>query len=129
MDVLNRVPVREQDPAERAHNFDEVCLGYSLEEAKAEADRCLKCKNPKCQTGCPVNIDIPRFIGKIGEGDIEGAYHVISEYSGITPLYFLHRLSEITCPLPPTSVCTAPAYTPWPYSWGSAWYWHSGGMP
>ena len=83
MDVLNRVPVREQDPAERAHNFDEVCLGYSFEEAKAEADRCLKCKNPKCQTGCPVNIDIPRFIGKIGEGDVEGAYNVISEYSAL----------------------------------------------
>ncbi|MCH5273641.1 MAG: NADPH-dependent glutamate synthase [Lachnospiraceae bacterium] len=83
MDVLNRVPVREQAAAERAHNFDEVCLGYSLEEAKAEADRCLKCKNPKCQTGCPVNIDIPRFIAKIGENDVEGAYNVISEYSAL----------------------------------------------
>ena len=83
MDVLNRVPVREQEPAVRAHNFDEVCLGYSFEEAKAEADRCLKCKNPKCQTGCPVNIDIPRFIAKIGEGDVSGAYGVISEYSAL----------------------------------------------
>lgn len=83
MDILNRVPVREQAATERAHNFDEVCLGYSLEEAKAEADRCLKCKNPKCQTGCPVNIDIPRFIAKICEDDIEGAYNVISEYSAL----------------------------------------------
>lgn len=83
MDVLKRVPVREQEPAVRAQNFNEVCLGYSLEEAKAEADRCLKCKNPKCQTGCPVNIDIPRFIAKVGEADIEGAYHVISEYSAL----------------------------------------------
>ena len=83
MDVLKRVPVREQNPTERAHNFEEVCLGYSMEEARAEADRCLKCKNPKCQTGCPVNIDIPRFIGKISEGDVEGAYHVISEYSAL----------------------------------------------
>lgn len=83
MDVLKRVPVREQDAAERAHNFNEVCLGYSMEEARAEADRCLKCKNPKCQTGCPVNIDIPRFIGKISEGDAEGAYHVISEFSAL----------------------------------------------
>ncbi len=83
MDVLYRVPVREQEPAVRAHNFDEVCLGYSFEEAKAEADRCLKCKNPKCQTGCPVNIDIPRFIAKIGEGDVAGAYGVISEYSAL----------------------------------------------
>ncbi len=83
MDVLNRVPVREQAATERAHNFDEVCLGYSLEEARAEASRCLQCKNPKCQTGCPVNIDIPGFIAKIGEGDIEGAYTVISEYSAL----------------------------------------------
>lgn len=83
MDILKRVPVREQDPAERAHNFEEVCLGYSLDEARAEADRCLKCKNPKCQTGCPVNIDIPRFIAKVGEGDVAGAYHVISEYSAL----------------------------------------------
>ena len=96
MDVLKRVPVREQDPAVRAHNFDEVCLGYSLEEAKAEADRCLKCKNPKCQTGCPVNIDIPRFIGKVSEGDVEGAYHVISEYSA------LPAVCGRVCPQDPT---------------------------
>lgn len=83
MDVFKRVPVREQDPAERAHNFNEVCLGYSVEEARAEAERCLKCKNPKCRTGCPVGIDIPRFIGKIGEGDVEGAYQVLSEYSAL----------------------------------------------
>ncbi|MBR2409747.1 MAG: NADPH-dependent glutamate synthase [Lachnospiraceae bacterium] len=83
MDGLKRVPVREQDATERAHNFAEVCLGYDLNEAKAEADRCLKCKNPKCQTGCPVNIDIPRFIGKVSEGDVEGAYRVISEYSAL----------------------------------------------
>ena len=83
MEGLKRVPVREQNASERAHNFDEVCLGYSFEEAKAEADRCLKCKNPKCQTGCPVNIDIPRFIEKICEGNVEEAYHVISEFSAL----------------------------------------------
>lgn len=81
MDGLVRVPVREQSASERAHNFSEVCLGYGLSEAKEEADRCLNCKNPKCQTGCPVNIDIPRFIGKIKENDVEGAYHVLSEYT------------------------------------------------
>lgn len=83
MEGLKKVPVREQNASERAHNFDEVCLGYSFEEAKAEADRCLKCKNPKCQTGCPVNIDIPRFIEKICEGNVEEAYHVISEFSAL----------------------------------------------
>ena len=51
---IPRVPVREQDPKVRATNFDEVCLGYNMEEAVAEAERCLKCKNPQCQKGCPV---------------------------------------------------------------------------
>ena len=48
MDVLNRVPVREQEPQVRAANFEEVCLGYNEEEAKAEAARCLNCKNAQC---------------------------------------------------------------------------------
>ena len=64
-DVLHRVPVREQDAKVRATNFDEVCLGYNMEEAVAEAERCLKCKNPQCQKGCPVNIDIPGFIREV----------------------------------------------------------------
>ena len=82
-DVLKRIPVREQEPKVRATNFDEVCLGYNREEAMAEAERCLRCKNPKCVTGCPVSIDIPGFIGKVADGDVEGAYHVIGEYSAL----------------------------------------------
>ncbi|MDD6294323.1 MAG: dihydropyrimidine dehydrogenase, partial [Eubacteriales bacterium] len=54
MDVLKKVPVREQDPKVRATNFEEVCLGYNMEEAQCEAERCIKCKNPQCQKGCPV---------------------------------------------------------------------------
>ena len=61
VDVLKRVPVREQEPKVRATNFDEVCLGYNKEEAVAEASRCLQCKNPQCVKGCPVNINIPGF--------------------------------------------------------------------
>lgn len=83
VDALKRVPVREQDPQERAKNFKEVCLGYNEEEAINEAQRCLGCKNAKCVTGCPVSIDIPSFIGKVKEGNIEEAYHVISEYSAL----------------------------------------------
>ena len=83
MDVLNRVPVREQDAKERATNFEEVCLGYNEEEAVLEASRCIKCKNPKCVKGCPVSIDIPGFITKVEEKDFEGAYNVISEYSAL----------------------------------------------
>lgn len=83
IDVLKRVPVREQEPQVRAKNFEEVCLGYNKEEAMAEASRCLQCKNPRCQTGCPVNIDIPAFIKEVAAGNFEEAYKVISTYSAL----------------------------------------------
>ena len=83
MDVLNKVPVREQEPEVRAKNFDEVCLGYNLEEAVAEANRCIGCKNAKCIEGCPVAIDIPGFIGHLKEGDVKSAFEVISEASSL----------------------------------------------
>ena len=65
MDMLKKVPVSEQDPKVRATNFEEVCLGYTEEEAVAEAERCLNCKNAKCIGGCPVSINIPAFIMKV----------------------------------------------------------------
>ena len=83
VDVMKRIPVREQEPAVRAKNFDEVCLGYNKEEAMAEASRCLKCKNPQCVKGCPVNIDIPGFIAEVEKGDDTAAYHVISKFSAL----------------------------------------------
>lgn len=82
-DVMKRIPVREQEAKLRAANFEEVCLGYNMEEAMAEAGRCLKCKNARCITGCPVAIDIPGFIKEVAEGNIEEAYHVISRYSAL----------------------------------------------
>ncbi len=81
--MLTRIPVREQEPEVRAHNFEEVCYGYNEEEAMAEASRCLKCKNPRCVSGCPVSIDIPSFIKEVEEGNFEAAYHVISKYSAL----------------------------------------------
>ena len=83
MDVLKKVPVREQDAKERAANFEEVCLGYNLEEAQCEASRCINCKNAQCVKGCPVAIDIPGFIQQVKEGNIENAYQVISEASAL----------------------------------------------
>ena len=82
-DVLKKVPVREQDPKVRATNFEEVCLGYNMEEAMEEAQRCLGCKNAKCVQGCPVSIDIPGFIKEIKEGNIEEAYKVIGKSSAL----------------------------------------------
>ncbi len=83
MDVLKKVPVREQDPQERATNFEEVCLGYNMEEAMAEASRCITCKNAQCVKGCPVSINIPGFIEQVKEGNIESAYQIISESSAL----------------------------------------------
>ena len=83
MSVLNRVPVREQDPKVRATNFDEVCLGYNMEEAMEEASRCINCKNAKCIQGCPVAINIPAFIKEVKEGNFEGAYKTIGLSSAL----------------------------------------------
>ncbi len=83
MSVLEKVPVREQDPAVRATNFEEVCLGYNKEEAMEEAARCIGCKNAACVKGCPVSIDIPGFIGQVKEGNIEEAYKIINESSSL----------------------------------------------
>lgn len=83
VDVLKRIPVREQDPKVRAENFEEVCLGYNMEEAMEEASRCITCKNAKCIEGCPVSIDIPGFIKEVKDGNIEEAYQIISKYSAL----------------------------------------------
>ena len=80
---IPRVPVREQDPKVRAHNFEEVCYGYNLEEATREASRCLHCKNPRCVTACPVAVKIPEFIAKVKEGDIAAAAAIIAEDSSL----------------------------------------------
>ena len=79
----NRVPVQEQDSLERIHNFDEVSYGYTLEEAIMEADRCIQCKNPRCVPGCPVRIDIPKFIRELREGDIRAARDTIGLQSNL----------------------------------------------
>ena len=83
MDILKKVPVREQDAKVRAANFEEVCLGYNREEAMNEAARCINCKNAQCIKGCPVAINIPGFIEQIKEGNMEAAYQVISESSAL----------------------------------------------
>ena len=74
-----RTPAAEQDPGERARNFTEVSLGYRVEEALVEAERCLQCADEPCVRGCPVGIDIPAFIRKISEKHYHGAYDVITD--------------------------------------------------
>ena len=83
VDVLKKVPVREQDPKERAKNFEEVCLGYNEEEAVAEASRCLNCKNARCIEGCPVSINIPAFIEAVKSKDYKKAQDIIAKDSAL----------------------------------------------
>lgn len=72
-----------QEPSVRAHNFEEVALGYDEETAVAEAKRCLHCKIPQCRKGCPVSVDIPEFIGKIKERDYDAAIAAIKKSNAL----------------------------------------------
>ena len=74
-----KVPMPERDPGARSRTFDEVSLGYSLSEALREAERCLQCSRPTCISGCPVSVDIPRFIRHLLVKDVDGALAVIQE--------------------------------------------------
>ena len=78
-----KLPMPEQEPGVRSHNFDEVALGYTAEMAVEEALRCLQCKNPACVAGCPVNIHIPEFIAQVAKGDFAAAYEVISQTNAL----------------------------------------------
>ena len=80
---IPRVPVREQNPARRSTNFEEVCYGYNLEEAQLEASRCLDCKNPRCVAACPVGLQIPRFIAALHRGELAEAASIISADSSL----------------------------------------------
>ena len=83
MDMMKKIPVREQDPKVRATNFQEVCYGYNEEEAVLEASRCLNCKSARCIAGCPVKIDIPTFISQVKEKDYLAAANTIAKSSAL----------------------------------------------
>ena len=83
MDRMKRIPISEQSPEERARNFEEVCLGYTEEEAVAEASRCLNCKKPLCVSQCPVTIGIPEFIQHIKNRRFEEAAITIARDSAL----------------------------------------------
>ena len=75
----DRTPAREQPPSVRVRNFDEVCCGYEVADALREAERCLMCPDEPCVRGCPVGIDIPGFIRRIGAQNFRGAYDVLTD--------------------------------------------------
>ncbi len=80
---LKKNPMPAQEPSARRRNFDEVALGYTVEQAVDEAQRCLNCKNKPCVGACPVQIDIPAFIQLVAQKDFEGAYQVIARSSSL----------------------------------------------
>ena len=94
---LQRNAMPTQDAQVRAHNFEEVALGYTEEMAIDEANRCLNCKNMPCVNGCPVKIHIPEFISKIKEGDFEGAYQIISKSSSLPAVCGRVCPQEVQC--------------------------------
>lgn len=97
MDRMKRTPIAEQDPKIRATNFEEVCLGYTKEEAMAEASRCLNCKKPLCVTQCPVTIEIPEFIQCVKNGEFEEAARVIARSSALPAVCGRVCPQEVQC--------------------------------
>ena len=78
---LTQTPMPVQEPEVRNKNFSEVALGYTKEMAVSEAKRCLQCKNKPCVSQCPVAIDIPAFIGKVAQGELEAAFEILSAHT------------------------------------------------
>jgi len=92
-----RTPMPEQAAGERTKNFDEVALGYTLEMALAEADRCLFCKKPKCVPGCPVGIDIPGFIEALARKDIRESYRILKSANALPAVCGRVCPQEVQC--------------------------------
>ncbi len=92
-----RQKMPEQPANERRRNFEEVPYGYTPDLAMKEAERCLQCKDPRCKQGCPVEIDIPQFIGKIKEGDFEGAIRKIWEKNALPAVCGRVCPQEVQC--------------------------------
>jgi glutamate synthase (NADPH) small chain len=92
-----RTAMPEQDPKVRASNFEEVAQGYTLDMALAEADRCLQCKKPQCVPGCPVEIDIPGFIGALARKDIQGSYRILKDANALPAVCGRVCPQEVQC--------------------------------
>ncbi|KAF2960461.1 MULTISPECIES: NADPH-dependent glutamate synthase [unclassified Thermotoga] len=92
-----KTPMKEQSPESRRKNFEEVALGYTLEEAMAEAQRCLQCPTHPCVSGCPVGIDIPGFIRKLKEGKLEESYRILKTYNNLPAVCGRVCPQEVQC--------------------------------
>jgi glutamate synthase (NADPH) small chain len=92
-----RTAMPEQDPMARAKNFEEVAQGFTLNMALAEADRCLQCKKPKCVPGCPVEIDIPGFIGALARKDLQESYRILKSANALPAVCGRVCPQEVQC--------------------------------
>ncbi|MFA5786707.1 MAG: NADPH-dependent glutamate synthase [Actinomycetota bacterium] len=92
-----RTPMPEQKPEARVENFGEVALGYTLEMAVAEANRCIQCKKPKCVPGCPVDIDIPAFIEALARRDLKESYRILKSANALPAVCGRVCPQEIQC--------------------------------
>jgi len=92
-----RTAMPEQPAEQRVRNFDEVALGYNLDMALAEADRCLQCKKPKCIPGCPVTIDIPGFIAALARKDLEESYRILKDANALPAVCGRVCPQEVQC--------------------------------
>jgi homotetrameric NADPH-dependent glutamate synthase len=92
-----RTAMPEQDPVARGKNFEEVAQGYTLDMALAEADRCLQCKKPLCVPGCPVEIDIPGFIGALARKDLKESYRILKSANALPAVCGRVCPQEVQC--------------------------------
>ena len=103
---LPRVSMPMQDAQLRRGNFSEVALGYTLEQARTEAGRCLQCKKAPCQLGCPVEVDCKQFIRHVAEGRLDEAYSVIKATNSLPAICGRvcpqEKQCELKCMLHPT---------------------------
>ncbi len=83
------------DPHERAHAFTEVALGYPTDTAVEEANRCIVCKNRPCIAGCPVEIDIPKFVEQVAQQDFEGAWRTLTDKNQVAHMSFTLEIPDI----------------------------------
>ena len=81
--MTQKTKMRELDPNIRKRNFEEVAIGYTEEEAIQEAKRCIQCKNPRCVSGCPVNVYIPEFISEVAKGNFEAAHLILLKQNSL----------------------------------------------
>jgi len=94
---LNRADMPKQPPEVRRYNFQEVALGYSHDQAKAEAGRCLQCKKPKCKEGCPVGVDIPQFIRALRDGEMPEAVRALKTKNSLPGICGRVCPQEVQC--------------------------------